>query len=135
MTNRCLLFLMRATRMATPITMTTSMIKTTTIMMTAITDVVVARSVRVEVDAVEVDAVEVDAVGVDAVEVDVVERKHTTWHGAKKKTQDRTQKYDSNISQSRIRYYQTNFSIPKVSPLDERRLDTRLVKHCFSPVN
>ena len=60
--------------MTTPITMTTSMIKTTTIMMTAITDVV-TRSVRVGVDAV----------GVDAVGVDAVERKHTTWHGARRK--------------------------------------------------
>ena len=51
MTNRCLLFL-RAMRMTTPITMTTSTIKTT-VVMTAITDVVVARSVRVGVDAVE----------------------------------------------------------------------------------
>ena len=96
-------------------------------MITAIADVV-TRSVGVGVDAV----------GVDAVGVDAVERKHTTWHGAKKKTKDRTQKHDSNISRSRIRYYQTNFSILKVSPLDERRLDTRLVKHCiqcFSPVN
>ena len=100
--------------MTTPITMTTSMIKTTTIMMTAVTDVVVARLV---------------GVGVGVVGVDAVERKHTTWHGAKKKTKDRTQKHDSNISRSRIRYYQTNFSIPKVSPLDERRLDTRLVKY------
>ena len=80
----------------------------------------------------------VDAVRDDAVGVDAVERKHTTWHGIKKKTKDRTQKHDSKkIAQSRIRYYQTNFSIPKVSPLGERRLDTRVVKHCiqhFSPV-
>ena len=56
--------------MTTPITMTTSMIKTTTIMMTAVTDVVVARLV---------------GVGVGVVGVDAVERKHTTWHGARRK--------------------------------------------------
>ena len=39
-------------------------------MMTAVTDVVVARSV---------------GVGVDVVGVDAVERKHTTWHGARRK--------------------------------------------------
>ena len=73
--------------MTIPITMTTSMVKTT--IMTAVTDVVVARSVGVGVDAVGVDGMGVDAVEVDTVEVDgmgvdAVERKHTTWNGVKK---------------------------------------------------
>ena len=48
----------------------------------------------------------VDVVGVDAVRDDAVERKHTTWHGIKKKTKDKTQKHDSKKKKKKIVTYQ-----------------------------